>query len=158
MLTETSCPTGIDDRHDEAAHDRPRPTPSLFGLVRELVDETRTLFRQEMKLARAEVSEKASKAARNTVSIAIGGAVAFLGAMALVAAACAAVWVLLLKAEVDPAVAVWLAPLLVGGLIALIGYAMIQKGLSTLKNMKITPERTADSLKETGQWMHDKVA
>ena len=46
---------------------------SIFGLLRELRDELGTLFRQEVALAKTEVSEKADLAKRNSIYIAVGG-------------------------------------------------------------------------------------
>jgi hypothetical protein len=141
-----------------SAGQAPRSGFSLAGLIRELLDQITTLFRQELRLARAEMTEKAQQAGINAVWIVIGGAVAFVGALALVGAACAGLWAGLVIAGVEHHIAVWLAPLIVGGVLAIIGWALIQKGIATLKNMTVTPDKTTDSLKETARWMQHKVS
>jgi hypothetical protein len=127
-------------------------------LIRSLLDEARTLSRQEFQLARAEMMEKAATAARNSTSIAVGFGLALAGGVALLAALSAGLWVILLKAGVDGAIAVWLAPLIVGAVFALLGYALIHKGISTLRHMSVIPHKTTASIKETGQWIQDKIA
>ena len=56
---------------------------SIGDLFSELANETGTLIRQEVALAQAEITQKATDAGKNAASIAIGGFVgyaAFLGA------------------------------------------------------------------------------
>jgi hypothetical protein len=132
--------------------------PGIASLFRDLIGCTQTLLRQEIQLARAEMAEKARTAARNSASIGIGGAVALLGGFALVLAACGGLYSIFLSAGMSPGIAMWLAPLIIGAIVAGIGYAMIQKGLSTMRELTVVPERTTESLKETGRWMQDKVS
>ncbi|HMJ64316.1 MAG TPA: phage holin family protein, partial [Candidatus Binatia bacterium] len=60
-----------------------RSETPFFGLVRELKDETQSLIKEEVALAKTEMSEKMSCYARNAVSVAIGGFVAYAGAIVL---------------------------------------------------------------------------
>ena len=60
---------GFDQTHRGGA-DRP-----LTGLLTELAQETTTLVRKEVELAKAEVSEKVSQATTGAVSLATGGSV-----------------------------------------------------------------------------------
>lgn len=135
----------------------PRPGTGIADLFRSLVNDVSALFRQELRLARTEITDSAKEAARNTASIAIGAGVMLFGALALLAAVIAGVWVLLVLAGIHNAIAVWLAPLLVGAVIAAVGYVLIQKGLRALRCTRIVPEKTTQTLKETGRWMHAKV-
>src|SRR5206468_4214682 len=128
-----ACPTGAPTAQSGGRRHESEEPASFAALFRGLIDCTQTLFRQEMRLARAEMSEKAREAGRNTAAVAAGGAVALLGGFALVLAACGGLYSLLLSANVSPGVAMWVAPLIVGVVVAGIGYAMIQKGLSTLR-------------------------
>jgi uncharacterized membrane protein YqjE len=115
-----------------------RSVGELFGqLSRDLA----LLVRQEAELAKTEVQAKMSRLTTDLVSLATGGIVALIGALALAAAV-----VLLL---VDPiGLAPWLAALLVGVVLGAIGYVMLQKGLRDLKGIDPTPRRTVESLKE----------
>jgi uncharacterized protein YacL len=130
---------------------------SIGQLLKELTHETSTLLRQEVDLAKTEMSEKAARVGTNLGSVAVGGAVAFLGAIALLLAA---VYLLmsLLNNFMSPEVASWVAPLIVGGILAAVGYSMIKKALETLKRESITPQRTTQSLQENKEWLKQKIS
>jgi hypothetical protein len=51
----------------------------------------------------------------------------------------------------------WLAPLIVGGIVALLGYSFVQKGLTALKHETLVPERTKESLQQDKEWLKEKV-
>jgi len=129
---------------------------SLGQILRELRDESSELLRKEVSLAKVEMSEKASRVGANLGSVAIGGAVAFAGALALLAAVVFGLTSLLTKL-MSPGVAVWLAPLLVGVVLAFVGYGMIQKALTALKHESITPTQTTESLKENKEWLKARM-
>ena len=131
---------------------------SIFGLLRELRDEFSTLLRQEVALAKTEVSEKADMAKRNAIYIAVGGVIALSGFLCLLAAASIGLAVALREAGVSPDIASWLGPLLVGVVVAIVGYVLLQKGISTLKRESLTPERTVQSIKEDTAWARQKIA
>jgi putative superfamily III holin-X len=115
-----------------------RSVGELFG---QLSQDLALLVRQEAELAKTEVQAKMSRLTTDLVSLATGGIVALIGALALAAAV-----VLLL---VDPiGVTPWLAALLVGVVLGAIGYFMLQKGLRDLKGLDPTPRRSVESLKE----------
>jgi drug/metabolite transporter (DMT)-like permease len=129
---------------------------SLGQILRELRDETSDLLRKEVTLAKVEMSEKASRAGASLGSMAVGGAVAFAGALALLAAVIFGLTSLLEK-FMSPGVATWLAPLLVGLVLAFVGYGMIQKALAALKHESITPTQTTESLKENKEWLKARM-
>ena len=159
MVAETECDRTARPPARSAYQSPPRRQgPTLAGLLRDLLDQFSQLFRQELRLARAEMAEKANKVTNNAISIGIGAAVAFLGAIALIAAACAGLAAGMVSGGMDLAVAAWLSPLIVGGLLAIVGWVLILKGVSTLKDMSVTPDKTTDSLKETARWMQNKVS
>lgn len=115
-----------------------RSVGELFG---QLSQDLALLVRQETQLAKTEVQAKVSRLTTDLVSLATGGIVALIGALALAAAV-----VLLL---VDPiGLKPWLAALLVGVALGAVGYFMLQKGLRDLKGLDPTPRRTVESLKE----------
>lgn len=115
-----------------------RSIGELFG---QLTQDLGLLVRQEAQLAKTEVQAKVSRATSDMVSLATGGVVALIGALALTAAV-----ILLL---VDPVgLKPWLAALLVGGAMAGIGYAMLKGGLRDLKKIDPAPRRTVESIKE----------
>jgi hypothetical protein len=60
---------------------------SMVELLKELRDETVTLMRQEVALAKVELSEKAVRYGRNIAYLAIGGLILYAGLLFLLAAA-----------------------------------------------------------------------
>ena len=133
-----------------------REERSIGQLLKDLRDDTTTLLRQEVELAKAEMTEKASRAGRNLGAVAVGGAVAFLGAIALLGFLVAGL-TSLFSQFMSPGVAVWLAPLIVGAVLALIGYSMIKKALETLKQESVAPTKTTQSLQENKEWLKAKI-
>jgi xanthine/uracil permease len=130
---------------------------SIGQLLKELTQESSTLLKQEMNLAKTEMSEKASRVGANLGEVAVGGAVAFLGAIALLLAVVYGLTSLLNK-FMSLGVAAWLAPLIVGIVLAAIGYSLIKKALATLKQESITPQRTTQSLQENKEWLKQKIS
>ena len=115
-----------------------RSIGELFG---QLTQDLGLLVRQEAQLAKTEVQAKVSRATGDLVSLATGGIVALIGALALTAAV-----ILLL---VDPiGLNPWLAALLVGAVMAGIGYVMLKGGLRDLKQIDPAPRRSVESIKE----------
>jgi len=123
-----------------------RSIGELFG---QLSQDMTLLVRQELQLARAEMSDKISKLTTNVISVAAGGFVAYLGGLALVAALILAIRDL---ANISLAV----SALIVGAVLAIAGYVMLQKGLKELKRVDLSPRRTVDSLKDDVQWAKEQ--
>lgn len=130
---------------------------SIVQLLRGLTLETRTLLKQEVNLAKAEMTEKASRVGHNLGSLAVGGAVALLGALALLAAVVYGL-TSILNTFMSLGVAVWLAPLIVGAILAAIGYSLVKKALETLKRESLAPEKTTQSLQENKAWLKEKIS
>lgn len=129
---------------------------SLGQLLKDLTSEMTLLLRQEVDLAKTEMSEKVSRVGTNLAAVGVGGAVALLGAMALTAALILGL-VSLFDNFMSPEVAVWVAPLLVGAVLAGIGYSMIAKAMATLKRESLTPQKTTQSLQENKEWLKEKI-
>lgn len=132
-------------------------TRSIGMLIRELADEARDLFRQEVALAKSEASEKASLFGRNAAFVAAGGLVAFAGALFILGALSVLLSWIFRNAGLSPEVSSWLGPLVVGLVVALIGYLLLNKGLKTLKDGSLKPERTIQSLREDKQWTQQRL-
>jgi xanthine/uracil permease len=121
---------------------------SLGELFAELAQETSTLVRQEVTLAKTEVSQKASRAGRHIGILAAGGAVAYAGLLAILAA---------LIVLLDNVMALWLSALLVGVVVAVVGYLLIRRALDALKREDFAPRETMETLKEDQQWAKDQT-
>src|ERR687894_566887 len=94
---------------------------SLGELFAELARETSTLVRQEVELAKTEMSQKASEVGKDAGLLGAGGAVAYAGFLAIMAA---------LIIGLGQLIPLWLSALVVGLVVGGIGYALMQKGLS----------------------------
>ena len=118
-----------------------RAERSVGELLGQLSQDLGLLVRQEAQLAKSEAQMKISRLATHLVSLATGGIAALLGALALTAAA---ILLLVDLVGLDP----WLAALVVGGVLGLVGYFMLHKALRGLKRIDPTPRRTVESIKE----------
>ena len=134
-----------------------RSDHSLAGLIRELRDETTTLVRQEVKLAKAEMSEKTSRLARNALYVALGGLIAYSALVVLLLAVRDLLTVALVNAGVSSDVALWLSPLIVGVVVGLVGWAMIVKGKKALANGGLAPSKTLETLRDDKEWAKQKL-
>jgi len=124
-----------------------RSIGELFG---QLTQDMTLLVRQEVQLARTEMTEKLSKLTTNLISVGAGGFVAYLGGLALMAALILAVRDL---ANISLA---WSA-LIVGGILAIIGYVMLQRGMKELKRVELAPRRSVENIKDDVQSIKDDV-
>jgi Putative Actinobacterial Holin-X, holin superfamily III len=120
---------------------RERSIGELFG---KLSNELSTLIRQEMELARAELTEKGKQAGKGAGLFGGAATVALLGAGAITAG------IVLLLALLLPD---WLAAIVVGlvyvGIAALLGL----KGRDEIQQATPpVPEQTVDTVKEDVQW------
>lgn len=112
---------------------------SPIGLIRQLTGEVAVLLRKEVALAASEMSHSVTEAKQGAVSLASGGAVLYAGILFLLAAATLGL------AEV---MAAWLAALIVGGVVAIIGYIMLSSGRNKLNAGNFAPRRTAESVRK----------
>jgi hypothetical protein len=122
-----------------------KPLGDLFG---DLATEMSNLVRQEVALARVEISQKAKHVGKNVGYLVVGGAVAYAAALAIIAA------IIMLLGRYMPD---WGAALLVGVIVAGIGWLLIGKALSALQDTDMTPRQTVETLKEDATWMKEQL-
>lgn len=122
---------------------------SLGELFGDLARETSTLVRQEVQLAKTEMTQKASAVGKDVGFIAAGGFVAYAGLLALIAT--------LIIALGQLGVTWWLAALIVAVVVVAVGYFLIQRGISALKRASMAPEQTIQTLKEDRQWASEQM-
>lgn len=134
----------------------PADTRSLVDLIKELRDESSRLMRQEVELAKTEMREKAMETMRDGRMIGIGGVLAHAGMLVLLIGV-AAMTTYALAFVMEPAIAMWVGPLIIGGLAILIGYGTIKSASNDLKKQTAKPEKTARSLEENKQWIGNKI-
>jgi protein-S-isoprenylcysteine O-methyltransferase Ste14 len=119
-----------------------RNDKSLAALFSDLTRDTVELVRQEIALARAELSQKVGTAQGALASMAVGAAVILAGLFLLLQAVVHG-----LAQVLPPDMAPWLSPLIVGLIVAVIGWAMLKAGKSKLDPDNLVPQRTMDSLR-----------
>src|SRR5215212_2076377 len=119
-----------------------REERSLGELFADLARETSTLVRQEVTLARTEMTQKVTQVGRDVGVIGIGSAIAYAGLLAIVAA---------LILGLGQFIPLLLSALIVGLVVAGVGYVLIQRGLSALKRANLTPHETIATLKEDAE-------
>ncbi len=122
---------------------------SVGELLGDLMQQTGMLVRQEVKLATTELSDKASRVGKDIGALAVGGAVAYAGFLALLAAIIIGLGQLGLPW--------WIAALIVGAVVMAIGGLMVQKGLTALKHQDMMPQQTITSLKEDQTWAKEQI-
>ena len=127
---------------DRGSVARDRPTAEL---MRELTDQTTTLVRKEIELAKVELAEKVKKAG---VGAGMFGAAGLFGVGAFAAITACLIWAL------STFMAGWLGALIVGvaytaiaGVLALRGKKQVQQATPPV------PEQAVDSTKEDLEWL-----
>jgi hypothetical protein len=123
--------------------------PSIGTLVANLSRETATLVRQELNLARAELTSKAGHMGKDIGMVVAGGAMAYAGLLALVATAIIAL---------AYALPWWLAALIVAVVVTAFGGALALQGIAALKRENPAPQQTITTLKENVQWAKDQAS
>jgi hypothetical protein len=122
-----------------------RPLGDLFG---DLATDMGNLVRQEVALAKVEISQKAKYVGRNVGYLVIGGAVAYAAVLAIIAA------LIMLLAKMVPH---WGAALIVGAVVGGIGWMLIGKAMMALQQTDLTPRETVETLKEDATWMKQQI-
>jgi xanthine/uracil permease len=133
------------------------PTTGLPALLRDLRDETTTLLRQEVALAKAELKENASKMGSHAAQIAIGGFVAYAGVIVLLIGLGLLISSLLIRAGMSADLAQWLAPTVVGLIVALIGWMLVSRAKKAMAGDDLAPRKTIETMRENKDWAQAKL-
>lgn len=129
------------------ATNRGADSRSIADILADLKNEIVVLLREELNLARVELTDKSRRARRGASSAAIGGVLALGGFFALVAAA-----ILALDLALE---APWLSSLVVGFVLVVIGII----GLSAARRQfeDLAPRETAESLRRSMELIEKRV-
>lgn len=122
---------------------------SLGALFSDLAQETGTLVRKEVQLAKVEMTQKARVAGRDAALVAGGGAIAALGAMALMAALILAIGTL---------IPLWASALIIGLMVSVTGSVLVVLGIRAFKGLDPAPRQTIETLEEDKQWLRQQVS
>ncbi len=113
---------------------------SIGELLRDLASDSTALVRQELALAKAEAQEKLHQSVAGGSMVVMSALLAFAGLIILLHAAVYG----LEKAGFEP----WLAALIVGGVVVVIGLLLVQKARHDLTAQSLTAGRTAVNLRK----------
>lgn len=117
-------------------------------LLKQLSDETMTLIRQEIDLAKAEIIEQTKKAGLGAGMV---GAAGFLGIMSFAAVTAG---LILAFARRMPA---WLGAMTVAALYAAIAGGLARKGKEKVQQATPPVQRTVDTVKEDLEWARNQT-
>jgi uncharacterized membrane protein YqjE len=121
---------------------------TMAEVLQDIVANIQEIFRSEFRLAKVEIQQQTAQAARSAVPLIIG---VLLGLYAFGFLLLAAVHALSLA--VDP----WLASLIVGVAVLAISLALVSMGRNRLKQVKVVPEKTVETVKENVQWAKQQI-
>jgi hypothetical protein len=121
----------------------------LPDLLADLVGQTTVLFRSEVRLARAEMSEKISQVTSG-MALAVAGAVLLMPALVILMGS--AVTALVNNGMTDT-----MATLLVGGGALLLGVILLWIGFNRLRVENLAPQRTLEQLQQDASLAKDQV-
>jgi uncharacterized membrane protein YqjE len=121
---------------------------SVPEVLNDIVGNVEMIIRSEFRLAKSELKEEADKAARPAATFGVGVAFGFyaLGAFLL-----AAVYGLALI------MSTWMAALLVGTVLSLVGIALTSSSSKQLKYLHAVPNKTIQSMEDNVQWAKDQI-
>jgi uncharacterized membrane protein YqjE len=121
---------------------------SIAEIVSDLKRDLTELVKEEVSLARVELTEKTRRFRRGAVSLVLGGVVAFAGLMALVIAA-----IVLLDQAIGN---LWLSSAIVGFVLLLLGLVFVASARKQFEDL--TPRETVESLKRSKELLEKQVA
>jgi hypothetical protein len=117
---------------------------SIGELVKDLATETSTLVRQELDLAKAEMTARGKRAGKGAATVSAAAIVGLLAAGALTAC---------LIAALDRTMATWLAALIVTVIYSAVAGALAVTGRKQIREATPpVPEQAINSAKEDVQW------
>src|ERR1700731_4437455 len=121
---------------------------SVTEVLQDIVANVQEIVRSEFKLARTEIGEQATRAAKSSAPLGSG---VVLGLYALGFILLAIVYAL------EMVVAAWLAALIVGAAVAVVAAILVSVGRKRLKQVRM-PEKTIVSVKENVQWAKNQIS
>lgn len=121
---------------------------SFSELISGMVGDVQGLVRGEILLAKTELSESASSAAKGIGMLVAGAIIGLIGFLFLMYT---------IMERLDDAMPRWAAALIVGGALLLIAIILALVGKSQLSADKLKPTQTIDSLQEDKEWAQQQA-
>ena len=121
-------------------------------LLRDLVEGSTQLVRDEVRLVRLEAASIVHAIATGTSLVAIGAVLAVLGGLSLLVGV-----VLLIGDQWLPADAYWLAALILFVITGTIAMGLVKRGMSLVSARELAPTKTVTTLKEDKEWLKRRL-
>jgi len=137
--------------------DDTRERASLSSLVRDLLQDSSRLVRDEVALAKAEVKENVARYERAFGYFALAGVLGIAAAIVLLTALNTGLTALFDR-FMPLAVAIWLVPLVLFAVFGAIAFAIVQRGREVLREAHLQPETTLRTLEETKEWIRSRAS
>ncbi|MBB4570790.1 phage holin family protein [Rhizobium leucaenae] len=134
-----------------------RDDRTLTELMTGLVGDISGLFRKEIDLAKAEASENLNRALGGAEILLVGLVFAIGAIGVLLSAAVNGLAAFLVARNVAEPNADTLAALIVGVIVALLAWAMVARGISTLRGSSLKLDKTATSLRRDVDVVKERV-
>lgn len=130
---------------------------SIGDLVKRLRDDSSTLIRDEVALAKTEISEKLTMLARNIGYLVAGALVGYSALILILTAIGSLLAEGLIAMGLPLALAHFVGLALVAIIVGVISAAMVKKALDKLKKETLVPERTIESLKNDKEFAKQQI-
>ena len=123
--------------------------PGIFELLGRLPEQASLLVRSEVALAKAEMGAKIKEVVKDSVMVAIGAVVLYLGLLSAIAT------IIIVLAIFIP---LWVSALIITLVLLIGGGVLALVGIGGFKKLKLKPTRTIETLKENIRWLRQQTA
>jgi len=124
--------------------------PGLAGLVNGIVNDAQVLIKQEIALARREITDELNKTKQAAVSLGIGIATALAGVWLLV------MFVVYLLHE-EAHLKLWQSYGIAGVVLALIGMGLVFLAKARAREIHLVPRQTVETMRENVDWIRSQA-
>ncbi len=130
---------------------------SIGDLVRRLRDDSTTLIRDEIALAKTEISENLSVVGRNLGFLVAGAMIGYSALVILLLAIGSLIAEGLISAGLAPAMAHFLGLAFVAITVGIMSAILVSKALDKLKTSTLVPERTVETLRNNKEFVKQQI-
>jgi hypothetical protein len=123
---------------------------SVAQLISGIVGDAQVLVRQEIALARQEISDEIGKAKQAGLKLGIAGAVLAVGGLLLILALAQGIADLFNWPT-------WAGYGLVGVVLAIVGALLLSSAQKQIKEVRPVPEQTVETIKENVEWIKERT-